>query len=79
MMRPRPVGNCHDSGAVRDQDHRAGNTCQHLVQCRNPGIATELVGLEGRNRQNVVEPAREVSLPMILDMIAQTGNYYYRG
>lgn len=32
-----------------------------------------------RNRQNAVEPAREVSLPMILDMIAQTGNYYYRG
>ena len=32
----------------------------------------------GGNRQNVVEPAREVSLPMILDMIAQAGNYYYR-
>ena len=79
MMRPRPVSNGHDSGAVRDKDHRPANTCQHLVQRRNPCIAAELVGLEGRNRQNIVEPAREVSLSMILDMIPQTGNHYYRG
>ncbi|MNG24315.1 hypothetical protein D3C84_1090310 [compost metagenome] len=68
------MGHHQHTGAVGYQNHWPVDLFQLMLNGMNPGGAIELIGFKGRYAAHIAQAVLEQCLPMLGNMLAQTGH-----